>query len=71
MSDDGSRRPRINPQAMPITDAARLLTALSGGAITEEMLRQDVERGAPANADGSFNLVHYAAWLCKEMGRGD
>ena len=71
MSDDGQRRPRINPQAMAIPDAARFLSALAGAAITEEMLRSDVSAGAPTNADGTFNLVHYAAWLCKEMGRGD
>lgn len=71
MTDGDSGRPRINPQAMPIADAARLLTSLAGGVITDEMLRRDVAAGAPTNADGTFNLVHYAAWLCKEMGRGD
>jgi hypothetical protein len=35
------------------------------------MLRADIDAGAPANADGTINLVHYAAWLVKEMGRGD
>jgi hypothetical protein len=71
MSDGNEQRSRLNPQAIPITDAARLLTALSGGAITERMLQEDVAGGAPVNADGTLNLVHYAAWLCKEMGRGD
>jgi hypothetical protein len=71
MSNDGTRRPRLNPQAMPIPDAARLLSALAGAAITEDMLRSDVTAGAPTNADGTFNLVHYAAWLCKELRRGD
>jgi hypothetical protein len=37
--------------------------------ITEDMLRADVAAGAPVNADGTINLVHYAAWLVKEMGR--
>jgi hypothetical protein len=31
----------------------------------------DLEGGAPTHADGTVNLVHYAAWLVKEMGRGD
>jgi len=35
------------------------------------MLGDDVLAGAPTNADGTLNLVHYAAWLVKEMGRGD
>jgi hypothetical protein len=71
MSDDDQRRPRANPQALPLPDAARLLTSLAGAPITEAMLRDDLANGAPTNADGTFNLVHYAAWLCKEMGRGD
>ncbi len=37
----------------------------------DAMLQADVAAGAPTNADGTFNLVHYAAWLVKEMGRGD
>jgi hypothetical protein len=29
--------------------------------------RADIDAGAPTNADGTINLVHYAAWLVKEM----
>jgi len=35
------------------------------------MLQADIDAGAPTNADGTLNLVHYVAWLVKEMGRGD
>jgi hypothetical protein len=35
------------------------------------MLQADLDAGAPANADGSINLVHYAAWLVREMGSRD
>jgi hypothetical protein len=35
------------------------------------MLEADRAAGAPANPDGTVNLVHYAAWLVKESGRGD
>jgi hypothetical protein len=66
---------RLNPGALPVADAARVLTRLvrgGGKAVTEDMLRADINAGAPTNADGSINLVHYAAWLVKEMGaRGD
>jgi hypothetical protein len=71
MNDDETNRPKVNPQSMKIGDAARMLSAISKFEITEDMLRSDVESGAPTNADGTINLVHYAAWLCKEMGRGD
>ena len=48
-----------------------MLARVGGQSITEDMLRDDVAAGAPLNADGTLNLVHYAAWLVKEMGRGD
>ena len=58
---------RLNPAALPVADAARVLTRLGGKAVTEEMLRADLDAGAPTNADGTINLVHYAAWLVREM----
>jgi hypothetical protein len=61
---------RLNPAAMPVADAARVLTRLGGKPVTEAMLRADIDAGAPTNADGSVNLVHYAAWLVKEMSAG-
>ncbi|GJQ30447.1 MAG: hypothetical protein HBSAPP03_23310 [Phycisphaerae bacterium] len=58
---------RLNPAALPVHDAARVLTRLGGKSVTEAMLRADIDAGAPVNADGALNLVHYAAWLVKEM----
>jgi hypothetical protein len=58
---------RLNPAALPLADAARVLTRLGGKAVSEAMLRDDISAGAPVNADGTINLVHYAAWLVKEM----
>ncbi len=60
-----------NPNALSVADAARLLAGVSGEAVTEEMIRADLDAGAPAHRDGTIGLVHYAAWLAKEMGRGD
>jgi hypothetical protein len=61
---------RLNPAALPVADAARVLTRMGGKPVTEAMLRDDIDAGAPTNADGSINLVHYAAWLVKEMNQG-
>ena len=61
---------RLNPAALPAADAARVLTRLGGKPVTEAMLVADIDAGAPTNADGSLNLVHYAAWLVKEMSAG-
>ena len=63
----GQGMSRLNPAALPVADAARVLTRLGGKAVTEVMLRADIDAGAPVNADGTLNLVHYAAWLVKEM----
>lgn len=63
---------RLNPSAMSIADAARVLARIGGQSVTQEMLRADIDAGAPTNRDGTINLVHYAAWLVKETAsRGD
>lgn len=61
---------KLNPTALPVAEAARLLSAVGGQAVTVEMLEADVAAGAPTNADGTLNLVHYAAWLVREMVSG-
>jgi hypothetical protein len=65
-------KPALNPTALPVADAARLLSAAGGQRVTAEMIQADVDAGAPTNGDGTINLVHYSAWLVKEMSnRGD
>jgi hypothetical protein len=61
----------LSPQALRLADLARILSALGPRPVTVEMLQADIDAGAPTNADGTLNLVHYVAWLVKEMGRGD
>jgi hypothetical protein len=61
----------LNPSALAVTDAARLLSKVSGQPVTEATLQQDIAAGAPTNANGTLNLVQYAAWLVKEMAGGD
>ena len=63
---------RLSPAALSITDAARLLSKVaSGQPVTIEQIEQDVLSGAPTNADGTLNLVHYAAWLVKARSHAD
>ncbi len=73
MPDDANRNigPSLNPIALTPEDAARLMARVSGQPLTVAMLHADHEAGAPSNADGTINLVHYAAWLVKEMGHRD
>jgi plasmid maintenance system antidote protein VapI len=47
----------LNPAAIEIAQLARML------GLPEKTLRDHVEAGAPVNADGTLNLVHFAAWL--------
>lgn len=55
----------MNPSALSLDDAARVLSSLSGRPVTPALLAADVAAGAPVNDDGTLNLVHYAAWLVR------
>jgi len=57
--------------AISVADAARVLSAAYGRRITAEMVREIAERGSLLRPDGTFNLVHYAAFLVREMGRAN
>jgi len=73
MPDERSLPPvGLKVTALALSDLAKLLSKSAGRPIAPEILRRDVEAGAPVNPDGTINLVHYAAWLVKEMAaRGD
>ncbi len=68
-ADNG--KPSLSPTSLTVADAARLLTKVGGQPVTTAMLEADLAAGAPANADGSVNLVHYAAWLVREASARD
>ena len=51
----------VNPAALTVAQLARML------AVPEETIRRHLAAGAPAGADGRVHLVHYAAWLNKEL----
>lgn len=69
MATDNRETTGLNPNALTLADAARLLAPVGDQPVTVEMLQADVVAGAPTNADGTINLVYYAAWLLKEIGR--
>ena len=73
MAEEADKSPvsGLNPSALAVADAARLLARVSGQSISESMLNNDIAIGAPTNANGTINLIHYAAWLAKEMASGD
>jgi hypothetical protein len=65
MDADQPNSQQLNPAALTAEDAARAL------GLPVDAIRQDIAEGAPTNADGSVNLVHYAAWLIKDVADGD
>lgn len=56
-----------SPAALDIDDLVRLLRASGSRHGTADRIRADIEAGAPTNADGSLNLVHYGAWLVRQV----
>ena len=67
---NGRQPSGLNPQALRLEDLARILTALGPMPVTTDVLRADIEQGAPMNRDGTVNLLHIAAWLAREAQRG-
>ena len=58
---------QLNPAALGPDDLARLLSAASGVPVDADDVRADIDAGAPSNPDGTLNLVHYAAWLVRQL----
>lgn len=63
--------PKLDPTALALPDAVRLLTAVGQSGVTVEMLEADIAAGAPTNPNGSINLVAYTAWMLLEMSRAE
>ena len=55
----------VNPAALTVEQLARMLGVPAG------KVRDHVAAGAPTGPGGTINLVHYAAWLNRELGRRD
>jgi hypothetical protein len=62
---------QVDPTRLSVEQAAKLLSAAYRERIEPEKIRLDIQSGAPVNADGTINLVHYTSWQAKEMGRGE
>jgi hypothetical protein len=59
----------LNPAALTVANAAKLLTKIGAAPVSHEMIEADIAAGAPTNADGTLHLVMYAAWLVSRMSR--
>ena len=57
----------LDPNRLTVEQAARVLSTSGRKLVTAELVHRDIDAGAPTNPDGTINLIHYAAWLVKEM----
>jgi len=58
---------QVNPLSLTIDETARMLTAGGGKRVTVEQVQADIDAGAPVGPGGRINLVHYTAWLAREV----
>jgi len=56
-----------SPAALDIDDLVRLLRASGSRHVNAARVRADIDAGAPTNIDGTINLVHYGAWLVRQV----
>ena len=68
--DAEAAKPTLNPSALTVAEVAKLLSAAGGRKVTVEQVQADLEAGAPAGPGGTINLVHYTAWLLREVQTG-
>jgi hypothetical protein len=68
---DGTERPSMSLTHLPLGDVARILAKSGAPSLTEDMVREDLEAGAPCNPDGTINLISYTAWLVRALADGD
>lgn len=57
----------VNPLSLTLEEVARLLSAAGGRRVTPEQVQADLDAGAPVGPDRKINLVHYVAWLVREV----
>lgn len=57
----------VDPTSLSIEDMSRLLSGAGGRKITVEQIQADIDAGAPTGRDGRMNLIHYTAWLAREV----
>ena len=58
---------KVNPLSLSLEEAARMLSVAGQKRVTPEQVQADIDAGAPAGRDGRINLVHYTAWLVREL----
>ena len=58
---------KLDPQALSAAELAKLLTAAGERKVTAAEIKAQLKIGAPSNKGGTFNLIHFAAWLASRV----
>lgn len=58
--------PAGDPTRLRPADLAKLLSATGVAKVTAAAIKRDLAAGAPQNADGTINLLHFSAWLAQK-----
>ena len=67
MAEAPTGNAKRSPASLDIDDVVRLLRASGSRHASAERVRADIDAGAPTNVDGTVNLVHYGAWLARQV----
>ena len=62
---------QVDPSRLSLEQASKLLSAAYRERIDVVKIQEDIDAGAPANPDGTLNLVNYSAWQAKDLGHAD
>lgn len=65
-----SGNPPTSVTSLSLEDAVVLLCKSGAKEMDLEKLNSDIESGAPVNSGGTINILHYTAWLVREVVRG-
>ena len=52
-------------RALSIDDLVQFLKSVGSAAASREIIEADIAAGSPVNADGTVDLIKYAAWLVR------
>lgn len=68
MTPTHANAPALKITAVTAEDAAKILASAYGRRVTVEQVREVVEEGQLARADGTFSLIEYVAFLAGKAG---
>jgi len=63
-------QPALKLTHLSLENAAKILSTAMERIVPVGVIQAHVDAGAPQNADGTLNLVEYAAWLVREVSHG-